>query len=254
MTSSHNYIKLCLELQLETNEVKLNSAVENQTGQTKRNIVRKLYDWVLNWAKTPYGILALFCISFVESSFFPIPPDVLLIALAVASPTRWKWIAAVCTIGSVLGGLFGYLIGYLAWDSIGVPVLEYVAHVNFVEHNGRMDLLLPSYLTQNIGQQLGGNYLFEAYDRWNAWIVFIFGLTPLPYKIVTITAGVAQVNIPVFVFASIFARALRFFTVAWIISRWGDKAKVFIEKYFNTLATIFVIMLILGFVVIKIIL
>jgi membrane protein YqaA with SNARE-associated domain len=221
------------------------------SNQGSKNIVRRLYDWVLHWATTPYGMVALFGISFIESSFFPIPPDVLLIALAVATPFKWKRIALICTVGSVLGGCFGYLIGYLAWDSIGVPVLEAVAHVNFVEHAGRTDLLLPTYLTENFGEALGGKYLFEAYDKWNSWIVFIFGLTPLPYKIVTITAGVAKVNVPVFIFASIFARALRFFVVAWIISKWGENAKIFIDKYFNILATVFVILLIAGFAVLK---
>lgn len=221
------------------------------TPSKPANIVRRLYDWVLHWAATPHGMLALFVIAFIESSFFPIPPDVLLVALAVATPFKWKRIALVCTVGSVLGGLFGYLIGYVAWDSIGVPVLETVARVNFVEHNGRADLELPAYLTQNFGDQLGGKYLFEAYDKWNSWIVFIFGLTPLPYKLVTITAGVAKVNLPIFIGASIFARALRFFAVAWIISKWGATAKQFIDKYFNLLATLFVVLLIGGFAIIK---
>lgn len=227
----------------------------NQTkNKRSANIVRRLYDWVLHWSATPYGMVALFIIAFVESSFFPIPPDVLLVALAVATPFKWKRIAFLCTVGSVLGGLFGYLIGFLAWDSIGVPVLTSVAHVNFVEHGGRLDIALPAYLTDNFYDSLGGKYLFEVYDKWNSWIVFIFGLTPLPYKLVTITAGVAKVNIPVFVIASIFARALRFYLVAWIISKWGVAAKTFIDKYFNILATAFVVLLIAGFAIVKIIL
>lgn len=230
-----------------------NINLNNQSSESVKNpnLVRKIYDWVLHWADTPYGLWALLGIAFIESSFFPIPPDVLLIALVVAAPTKWKRVAFICTAGSVLGGLFGYLIGYLGWETIGVPVLETIAHVNFIENNGRLDILLPSYLTNNFGDALGGKFLFDAYEKWNSWIVFVFGLTPLPYKIVTITAGVANVNIPIFVFASIVSRALRFYLVALIISKWGEQAKVFIDKYFNLLASLFVILLIGGFIVVK---
>ena len=169
------------------------------------NPLRQIYNWTLSLAERKFSGLWLGLLSFAEASFFPIPPDVLLVALAVATPFKWKRIAFLCTFGSVLGGLFGYLIGFLAWDSIGVPVLTNVAHVNFVEHGGRLDIALPAYLTDNFYDSLGGKYLFEVYDKWNSWIVFIFGLTPLPYKLVTITAGVAKVHIPVFVIASIFA-------------------------------------------------
>lgn len=232
-------------------ESTVNKTLTSSDSTPKPNIVRRLYDWVLHWAQTPHGMLALFAIAFMESSFFPIPPDVLLIAMAVATPFRWRRIAFVCTAGSVLGAIGGYIIGYLAWDNIGVPVLETVAHVKFIENNGRMDLQLPSYLTNQYQDILGGKFLFDAYEKWNAWIVFIFALTPLPFKVVTITAGVAHVNTTVFVLASIFSRGLRFFLVAWIISKWGAAAKTFIDKYFNLLASLFVLILIGGFVMLK---
>jgi uncharacterized membrane protein YdjX (TVP38/TMEM64 family) len=104
------------------------------------------------------------------------------------------------------------------------------------------------------GENLGGTYLFQVYDHWNAWIVYIFGLTPLPYKLVTVTAGVAQVNLPIFILASVLARATRFFAVAWILKKWGGLAKDYIDRYFNLLAVAFVVLLIGGFAVLKLVL
>jgi membrane protein YqaA with SNARE-associated domain len=225
--------------------------------ETKQNRVskwavhRRIYDWMLHWADTPYGFYALILLSFAESSFFPIPPDVLLIALVMSCTTRWKRYALACTLASVLGGLAGYGIGVFAWETMGRWIVENVAHVELVAVDGRLDIALPRYLTESLGPRLGGEYLFQVYDAWNAWIVFVFGLTPLPYKLTTITAGVARVNVPVFLVASMLSRGCRFFVVAWILSKWGEPAKVFIDKYFNLLCIVFTVLLVGGFVVLS---
>jgi len=210
--------------------------------------MRRVYDWVLHWADTPYGLHALVILSFAESSFFPIPPDVLLIALVLGAANRWWRFALWCSVASVLGGIAGYFIGVVAWEQVGIWIIENVAHAELSPSpvSGRLDIALPEYL-----HWLGGTYLFDVYDRWNAWIVFVFGLTPLPYKLVTITAGVARVNFPVFVLASIASRSLRFFTVAAILWRFGPMAKRFIDRHFNKLAILFVLLLIGGFAVLK---
>jgi membrane protein YqaA with SNARE-associated domain len=216
--------------------------------------LRRLYDWVLHWSETPYALPALFLISFAESSFFPIPPDVLLIALVLGSTTRWWRYAAWCTVASVLGGMAGYAIGMVAWETVGIFILENIVHVQLTEVDGREDIALPAYLTSQFGASLGGNYLFQVYDKWNAWIVFVFGLTPLPYKLVTISAGVAQIDFLIFLVSSILSRGLRFFVVAWLLGRFGGHAKDFIDRYFGLAATVFVLLLIGGFVVVKLVL
>lgn len=216
-------------------------------------IHRRLYDWMLHWANTPYGVPALVLLAFAESSFFPIPPDVLLIALVLGAPGRWRLLALLCTAGSVAGGLAGYGIGVFAWETMGRWIIEQVAHMELVAVEGRLDIALPAYLTESLGSALGGSYLFQVYDRWNAWIVFVFGLTPLPYKLTTITAGVARVNVPVFLAASVLARAARFFVVAWLIQRWGTPAKAFIDRYFNLLCIAFTVLLVGGFALLSLV-
>ena len=220
----------------------------------KASIHRRAYDWVLGWADTPYGIPALFFIAFLESSFFPIPPDVLLIALVLGAPQKWWRVAGYCLIASVLGGVLGYGIGYAAWESVGQWILANVVKVELVEVQGRMDIALPHYMTSRFQEQLGGAYLFQVYDLWNAWIVFIFGLTPLPYKLVTISAGVARIDFSIFILASIVSRGLRFFAVAWILRVWGRPAKDLIENNFNLACSAFVILLIAGFLTVKLVL
>lgn len=219
-----------------------------------QNLIRRLYDWLLHWAETPYGLLALSIAAFAESSFFPIPPDVLLIPLVLSMPSKWTRFAFWCTSMSVLGGMLGYYIGWQAWDTLGSWIMNNILHIELVPVDGRLDIPLPHYITEYFGSFLGGEYLFQVYDKFNSWIVFIFGLTPLPYKLVTISAGVAQINFPTFVIASIAARGLRFFVVAWIVKRWGPIAKTYIEKYFNLAVSLFVILLVGSFVLIKVIL
>ena len=193
-------------------------------------LIRKLYDWVLQWASTPYALPVLFIVSFVESSFFPIPPDILLIAMVVAAPAGWFRFALVCSIGSVLGGIFGYLIGYQFMEIIGNRIVEFY---HFQEKWDKIGLL---------------------YDKYNAWAVAAAGFSPLPYKVFTLAAGAFEINFLTFVLASAVSRAARFFLVAALIYKFGPPFKILIEKYFNTFTIIFMILLVLGFFILKVIL
>ncbi|MDF1590891.1 MAG: DedA family protein [Desulfobacterales bacterium] len=190
-------------------------------------MLRRLYDWVLHWADTPYGTWALFLLAFCESSFFPIPPDILLIALAVAAPKKSFKYALVCSIGSVLGGCFGYLIGWRFMETIGNKII----------------------LFYDFGDKF--NYIRQLYQSYDAWAVGVAGFTPIPYKVFTISAGAFRINFPVFLFASVVSRSARFFLVGGLIYRFGPKIQAFIEKYFNILAIVFTVLLIAGFVAIK---
>ncbi len=152
-------------------------------------MVRRLYDWILYWAQTPYGTWALFLLAFCESSFFPIPPDILLIALAVAVPKKSLKYALICSAGSVLGGCFGYLIGWQFMASIGSPIVDFYGLGTKVEYIGAL------------------------YNKYDAWAVGIAGFTPIPYKVFTIAAGVFKINFSVFVLTSLVSRSARFFIV-----------------------------------------
>jgi membrane protein YqaA with SNARE-associated domain len=190
-------------------------------------MLRRLYDWILSWAQTPYGTWALFLLAFCESSFFPIPPDVLLIALAVAIPGKSLQYALVCSAGSVIGGCFGYLIGWQFMASIGSRIVDFYGLGSKVEYIGTL------------------------YNTYDAWAVGIAGFTPIPYKLFTIAAGVFKINFWVFVLASIASRSARFFLVGGLIYVFGPGIQNFIDKYFNLLAVAFTVLLVLGFVVIK---
>jgi membrane protein YqaA with SNARE-associated domain len=190
-------------------------------------MLRRLYDWVLSWAKTPYGSWALFLLAFSESSFFPIPPDVLLIALAVAIPKKSFKYALICSFGSVLGGCFGYLIGWKFMVLIGNHIVELYG-------------LTPKVETIEI-----------LYNKYDAWAVGIAGFTPIPYKVFTISAGVFQINFLVFIIASFVSRSARFFLVGGLIYTFGSQIQSFIDKYFNILATAFTVLLVTGFIIIK---
>ncbi len=181
--------------------------------------VRELFHWVVDLAETPYATWALFGVSFAESSFFPVPPDALLIALCVGQPERSLWFALVCSVASVLGGAAGYGIGWVG----GRPLLQRLFNPQRLEK-------VRSY-----------------YDRYNAWAVGIAGLTPLPYKLFTVSGGALQINFKVFVLASIVSRTLRFFAVG-LLMRWlGESAQLFIERHLGWLSIAFVILLIVGF-------
>ncbi|NPU84997.1 MAG: DedA family protein [Syntrophaceae bacterium] len=199
-------------------------------------LLRRLYDWVLHWADTPYGAPALFVLSFAEASFFPIPPDPLLIALVLGAQSKAFRFAAICTMASVLGALLGYGIGYFVWwDGPGVfsPVALF-----FFDN-------VPGF-TVNLFRYIQG--LFET---WNFWIIFTAGFTPIPYKVFTVSGGAFDVNLPMFLVASVVSRGARFFLVALLIWRFGVPIKGFIDRHFNWLAILFTVLLIGGFAVIK---
>ena len=200
------------------------------------NWLKQMYNWVLKWAETPYGPLALFILAFVESIFFPIPPDVLLIALALGSSTKAFRFALNCTIGSVSGAFVGYAIGHFAWiTSSG----EFTGFANFFFNN------IPGF---SVGLF---NSIKALFIEWDFWIIFTAGFTPIPYKVFTITSGVFDINIIMFFIASLISRGARFFLVAFLIWKFGPSIKRFIEKYFNMLAMGFTVVLIGGFVAIK---
>ena len=187
--------------------------------------LKRLYDWVLGWADSPYAAWALFGIAFAEASFFPIPPDILLIALAVGIPTRAFRFALIASAGSVLGGAAGYLIGHEFYGLIGEPI------VRFYGAEGHYDRIA------------------ELYDRHNALAIAIAGLTPIPFKVATITAGVFDIDFGTFLIASAVTRSLRFFLVGALIRAFGAQVRAFIEKYFEILSIIALTLLVGGFVV-----
>lgn len=191
--------------------------------------IKKLYDWVLHWAKTPYAVPALFILAFTESSFFPVPPDVLLMALALSIPKKSFKYAFICTIGSVIGGIFGYWIGLKFMDMVGMPILNFYGYAAVEKYE----------------------YIQSFYMKYDAWAVGAAAFTPIPYKVFTIAAGAFKINFPVFVLASITGRAGRFFLVAGTIYLFGPKIKDLIDKYFNLLTFAFFVLLIAGFVVVK---
>lgn len=203
------------------------------------NIVRKTYDWVLHWADSKWGATALFILAFAESSFFPIPPDVLLIALCLGIPSKSFRYAAIATAGSVLGAVGGYLIGHYAWlsdTSVHAPFTAFSQF--FFDH-------IPAFTPDSYYA------ISELYDKYNFWIVFTAGFTPLPYKLITITGGACQINFLMFIIASFISRGARFFLVGWLIWKFGQPIKGFIDKYFNLLAILFTVLLIGGFVAVK---
>ena len=199
------------------------------SGLPKPGWVRRLYDWVLHWADTPHGARALFGLSFAESSFFPIPPDPLLMALCLGAPKRSFRFAAITTAASVLGGLLGYALGAGAWTVVGDWFYQYVPGVD-ADAFDRVQAL---------------------YDQYDFWAVFLAGLTPIPYKVFTLSSGVFGINLGVFVVASVTSRGLRFFAVAALIHHFGAPVSRFIDRYFNLLSWAFALLLILGFVAVK---
>ena len=188
--------------------------------------VRRLYDWVLHWAETPYGVPALFLLAVAESSFFPVPPDVLLIALSLSLRKRAFYYAGVCTVGSVIGGALGFFIGMKFW-SIGQGILfHYVSKETFD--------MVRTY--------------FRDYE---AWAIAIAGFTPIPYKVFTISAGFFQVDFSVFMVVSFLSRGARFFLVGGLIYLFGKHIRNFIDRYFNLLTYGFAVILIGGFIALR---
>ncbi|MBO5350679.1 MAG: DedA family protein [Alistipes sp.] len=194
------------------------------------NIVKRLYDWMLSWGESRWGAVALFLFAFAESSFFPIPPDVLLIALCLGAVARSFRFAAICTAGSILGAMLGYAIGFFAWQTTAG---EYTALAHFFFNH-----VFSVEAFEKVG---------ALYDQYNFWIVFTAGFTPLPYKIFTITGGLFHINFVMFLIASIISRGLRFFLIAGLIWKFGAPIKGFIDKYFNLLAIAFTVLLVGSF-------
>jgi membrane protein YqaA with SNARE-associated domain len=188
---------------------------------------RRLYDWMLHWAETPHGAVALFLLSFAESSFFPIPPDALLIALVLGARRRWWWLATLCTLGSALGGVAGYGIGRGLMDAVGWPIIRF-------------------YHAEGYWQRVT-----ELYARYDYWIVFTAAFTPIPYKVFTIASGACHMNLLGFALVSVVGRGLRFFLVAVLLYVLGPPVRRAIEKHFDRLCLLFVVLLIGGFVLIK---
>lgn len=198
--------------------------------EKRLSFLQRIYVRCMEWIQTPAGLWALFLIAVAESSFFPIPPDVFLIALCISLPAKSFRYAGVCAIGSVLGGMLGYGLGFAFMDTIGIKILDwYGLHEKYDVVQG----------------------LYQQYD---AWAVGAAGFTPLPYKLFTITAGAFKINFFVFVIMSILSRSARFFLIAALIYKFGPRVQHFILRYFNILTIIFLVLLIGGFILIKMLL
>ncbi len=182
-----------------------------------------LVDWVVAWAQSPAGATALFVIAFAESSFFPIPPDILLITMAIIKPEMAFTLALICAVGSVLGGMFGYLIGWVG----GRPLL----HRLFSESKIQV--------------------VKRAFEKYEVWAIAVAGFTPVPYKVFTLSAGTFEIPFKPFALVSAVSRSARFFLVAGAIYLWGESVRHLIEKYFNWLSIVFMALLIGGFVLVK---
>jgi membrane protein YqaA with SNARE-associated domain len=191
------------------------------------NFVRRIYDEVIHLSAKQHALFWLAVISFVESSFFPIPPDIMLIPMILAAPKQaWK-IAGVCTVASVIGAYLGYIIGFYFFQLIAEPLLSFYGYLEKF------------------------NEFKNLYNEYGAWIVFGAGITPFPYKIITIASGVVHLNLAVFTVASVIARGLRFFLIAWLLYAYGEKMRTFIEKNLGWLSVLFLILLIGGFALLK---
>lgn len=253
---------------------------------------RRVYDWTLAWAYHPSAAWALAILSFAESSFFPVPPDVLLAPLVLGNRKKWVRYASICSIGSVMGAVMGFLIGWLLWSQVGsffhhhvpgfgpdeVVLKDGQQKVEGFVDRGSLEMTSPVDMAPKYPLTLdGGKRSFQKdqvesvnvhaftktgkyYERYNFWIVFTAGFTPIPYKVITITAGVFGTGeseaspwlfFVVFLIASIVSRSARFFLVAGLMRKFGPKITPFIDRYFNWLALLFVVLLVGGFLVIK---
>ena len=186
-------------------------------------MLRALYNWTISLAQSPHALWALAIVAFVESSFFPIPPDVLMIPMIIARPSRAFLIAAVATVASVAGGLFGYYIGAALMETVGQPILEFY------------------------GKGASFDEMAAVFNVYGAWAVVVAGVTFLPFKVITIASGVTGLPLGVFIASSIFARALRFFLVAALLWKYGAPIRDFIERRLGFVFIIFCVLLVLGF-------
>ena len=191
-------------------------------------MIRRLYDWTMSLSRTPHALWALAIVSFLESSVFPIPPDVLMIPMIIARPRRAFLIAGIATAASVLGALLGYYIGAALFETLGRPVLDFY------------------------GKAADFEAFAVKYNDWGAWAVLIAGITPFPFKVITIASGVTGLSLPIFVIASIIARAVRFFLVAALLWRFGAPIEGFIERRLGLVFTLFCVLLVGGFALLKV--
>jgi membrane protein YqaA with SNARE-associated domain len=189
--------------------------------------MRRLYDWVMGLAQHRHAIPAMGVVSFAESSFFPIPPDVMLVPMVLANRNKAFTIALVCTVTSVLGGLLGYAIGYYFFETIG------------------------DWVVRTYGLQAGMEKFRDEFARYGTWVILIKGLTPIPYKLVTIASGAAHFDLFTFVWASIVTRGARFFLVTALLWKFGEPIRAFIEKRLTLVMWLFLIALVGGFVVVR---
>jgi membrane protein YqaA with SNARE-associated domain len=187
-------------------------------------MLRRLYDWCVNAAARPYATWLMGTISFVESSFFPIPPDTMLIPMSLARPDRAYFFATVCTLTSVAGGVLGYVIGATLYDSVGLWLIQLYGYGDKVDA------------------------FRAAYAQWGAWIILLKGLTPIPYKIVTIASGFAGYSFPMFVLLSFVARGIRFYALAFLLNRYGPQARAMLEERLGFWVTIGAAVLVIGIV------
>ena len=190
-------------------------------------MIRRLYDWTMSLASHRHALWALAVVALVESSVFPIPPDVLMIPMIIARPAAAFRIAAVATVASVLGGMFGYWIGASLFETVGRPVLEFYGKDAYFED------------------------FSDRYNAYGAWAVLIAGVTPFPYKVITILSGTTGLSLPVFIVASVIARGLRFFVVAALLWKFGPPVRDFIERRLGLMFTLFCILLVGGFAAVR---
>lgn len=191
------------------------------------NFIHSIYDKVLELSSRSTAMYWLFLVAFAESSFFPIPPDIMIIPMVLATPVKAWSIASLSMIASVLGGYLGYAIGMFGYEHIAKPLIDFYGY------------------SEAFGE------FAQYYHEWGAWIVFVAGLTPFPYKVITITSGVLGLNLWVFGVASLLARGGRFYLVAFLLKKYGSPMKIFIEKNLGILTVVFVLLLFCGFYLIK---
>jgi membrane protein YqaA with SNARE-associated domain len=190
-------------------------------------MLRRLYDWIIALSASPRAMPALAAVSFAESSFFPIPPDAMIIPMVLAQPQKAWRIAGVALVSSVIGGLFGYAIGYYLYETVGQWLIDFY------------------------GLQHGVDTFRQQFNEYGFWIILVKGATPIPYKIVTIACGIAHYSIPLFLVASIITRGARFFVVAALLRRYGEPIRTFIEKRLTLVTTAFVLLIVAGFVALR---
>ena len=190
-------------------------------------MIRQLYDWTISLAEHPRALWALALVAFVEASVFPIPPDILMIPMIIAAPKRAFTIATVATVASVLGGMLGYFIGWGLFESVGRPVLEFY---------GKSDEF---------------SSFSERYNQFGPWAVLIAGVTPFPYKVITILSGSTGLSVPVFILSSVIARSIRFFLIAGLLWKFGSPIRDFIERRLGLMFTLFVVILLAGFYAVR---